>query len=366
MFLDLVKIYVEAGKGGTGVVSFRREKFVPLGGPDGGDGGHGGSVSLEADAQLSTLMPFRRRRHFRAERGRHGEGSNRHGASGRDLLVKVPAGTLVKDSETGEVMADLAVPGARVMVARGGRGGWGNAHFATSINRAPRLATLGEAPEGRWLVLELKLLADVGIVGLPNAGKSTLLSSVSAANPKIADYPFTTLEPQLGVVELGDVVLVLADIPGLIEGAHRGAGLGHEFLRHVERTRILLHLVDGASDDPWRDFQAVNQELALYSPALASKVQVVALNKVDRPEVLERLSEVRAWFKKGGVEALAVSALSGEGIPALLGRLAREAAAHPREESAGGGFKVFRPTPVSPGRRGRGASRQVPPSGEGP
>ncbi len=340
-------------------MSFRREKFVPLGGPDGGDGGRGGSVYLEADSHLSTLIPFRRKRHFRAERGGNGEGSNRHGAFGEDVVIKVPPGTVVRDADTSEVAADLAGPGERVLVAKGGRGGWGNPHFATPINRAPRLAVDGDPGESRWIMLELKLLADVGIVGLPNAGKSTFLSRVSAATPKIADYPFTTLEPHLGVLDLDDRSLVLADIPGLIEGAHKGAGLGHEFLRHVERTRLLLHLVDGASDDPWRDFQAINRELALHSPGLESKEQVVALNKVDLPEVRERLAQVLAPFKKERIDITPISALSGAGVRELLERLAQRVAAIPKELATGEGFKVFYPPAVRARRGARGTARDA-------
>ena len=346
MFLDIVKIYVEGGKGGNGVTSFRREKYVPMGGPDGGDGGKGGSVYLEADSHLNTLMPFRRKRHFRAGRGRHGEGGKRHGASADDVVIKVPLGTVARDAAGGEMIADLTVPGERVPVARGGRGGWGNTHFATPTNRAPRLALNGGPGESLWLVLELKLLADVGIVGLPNAGKSTFLSKVSAATPKTADYPFTTLEPNLGVVDLGDRSLVLADIPGLIEGAHAGAGLGHEFLRHVERTRLLLHLVDGASDDPWRDFQAVNRELALHSPELGSKQQLVALNKVDLPEVRDGLAEKLAPFEREKKEVIPISALSGEGVQGLIERVAERMQTLPKKEEAGEGFRVFHPPAV--------------------
>ncbi|MDP2662853.1 MAG: GTPase ObgE [Dehalococcoidia bacterium] len=345
MFQDVVKIYVESGAGGNGVVAFRREKFVPFGGPSGGDGGRGGSVYLEIDPHLNTLMPFRRKRHFRARHGGHGEGSNRHGASAEDIIIKAPPGTTVREAETGEQLADLTEPGDRLLVAKGGKGGFGNAHFATSTHQAPRLALDGEAGESRWLILELKLLADVGLVGLPNAGKSTLLSRVSAATPKIADYPFTTLEPQLGVVDVGDSSFVMADLPGLIEGAHRGAGLGHEFLRHIERTRLLVHLVDGKSPDPWGDYQAINQELALHNVALETREQVVAVNKVDLTEVRERLPEILAPFKKAEVRAMAVSALSGEGLDSLMRQVAGSLATVPRETAAEG-FKVFRPPAV--------------------
>lgn len=261
------------------------------------------------------------------------------------MIAKVPLGTVVREASGGEVIADLTEPGERVVVARGGRGGWGNAHYASPTNQAPRVAQEGGPEESRWLILELKLLADVGIVGLPNTGKSTLLSRVSAARPKIADYPFTTLEPHLGVIELEDRSFVLADIPGLIEGAHRGAGLGHEFLRHIERTRLLLHLLDGASQDPWKDFQTVNQELALHDASLQSREQIVALNKMDLKEAQDRLPTVLALFQKAGVEVTAISALTGEGVTQLMERLtARQAAI--RREAAGEGFKVFHPLAV--------------------
>lgn len=346
MFQDVVKIYIEAGAGGNGVVAFRREKFIPFGGPSGGDGGRGGSVYLEADSHLTTLMPFRRKRHFRAQRGGHGEGSNRHGAAGEDITIKVPPGTIVRLAETNDPIADLSAPGETIMVARGGKGGFGNAHFATSTHQAPRIALKGEPGQIYWLVLELKLLADVGLVGFPNAGKSTLLSRVSAARPKIADYPFTTLEPQLGVVDLGDTSLVVADIPGLIEGAHRGAGLGHDFLRHIERTRLLIHIIDGRSESPWDDYLAINQELALHSETLRSREQIVVLNKVDLPEVEARLAESLAPFKKERIKLMLISALSGQGVEVLMKETAARLAAIPREPAAAEGFRVFRPAAV--------------------
>src|SRR5438132_5235343 len=285
MSFDTAKIWVKAGDGGGGVVSFRREKFVPQGGPDGGDGGRGGSIYLRADKSASTLLPFTRRRHIKAEAGSKGEGGNRHGKKGQDVHIAVPPGTLVYDDATGDRLADLNEPDAEVMVARGGRSGLGNSHFATSTNQAPRIAQKGEPGEERWIRLELKLIADVGIVGFPNAGKSTLLASASRAEPKIADYPFTTLEPNLGVVDVGYDQFVLADIPGLIEGAHRGIGLGHAFLRHVERTRVLIHLIDGTVGDPVAAFDAINEELELFDAALRRKPQVVAINKIDIAEV---------------------------------------------------------------------------------
>lgn len=324
MFYDHLKIYVKAGDGGNGCVAFRREKFVPFGGPAGGDGGRGGHVILRADEGLRTLVDFHFRCHFRAERGGHGEGKERHGKSGTDLVLQVPVGTVVRDATTGEVLADLVRHGQEVIVARGGRGGRGNARFATSTERAPRFAEKGEPGEERWLELELKLLADVGLVGLPNAGKSTILSRVSAARPKVADYPFTTLEPCLGVVRVGEgESFVLADLPGLIEGAHAGAGLGHKFLRHVERTRLLIHVVDAGGTegrDPVADFAVINRELALYSPELAARPQVVAANKMDLPESQPNLERLRAALP--GYEVFPVSAATGEGLDRLMARVA--------------------------------------------
>jgi GTP-binding protein len=323
MSYDTAKIWVKAGDGGAGVVSFRREKFVPQGGPDGGDGGRGGSIYLRAEKSLSTLLPFTRRRHIRGEPGSKGEGGNRHGKKGQDVHVPVPLGTLVYDDATGDLIADLAESGAEVMIARSGRGGLGNSHFATSTNQAPRIAQKGEPGEERWIRLELKLIADVGIVGFPNAGKSTLLASVSRAAPKIANYPFTTLEPNLGVVDLGyddTDQFVLADLPGLIEGAHQGVGLGHAFLRHVERTRVLVHLIDGTSDDPLASFDAINSELELFDEALRRKPQIVALNKIDLPEVRDRLPELQAAFAAHGIETMAISAATSENARTLMQR----------------------------------------------
>jgi GTP-binding protein len=324
LLLDRVEIVVQAGDGGNGVVSFRREKYVPRGGPDGGDGGHGGSVVLVADPALTTLAGFRRRRRYRAERGRHGEGGKRHGRSGEDLVIPVAVGTIVRRFEgdgSGEVVADLTVPGQRVVVAKGGKGGRGNARFATSTHQAPRIAEHGQRGEQAHLVLDLKLLSDVGIVGLPNAGKSTLLRSVSAARPKVADYPFTTLEPVLGVVEVGYEAFVLADLPGIIEGAHEGAGLGHQFLRHVERTRVLVHLLDGSRADPVGDLETLNRELAWYSEELERKRQQVVVNKLDLPEVRARRAELDARLRSLGHDPLFISAATGEGVPELVRRL---------------------------------------------
>ncbi len=321
VFFDEAKIHVKAGDGGNGIVAFRREKFVPFGGPCGGNGGRGGHIFLVADAGLNTLIAFKRRQHFRAERGMHGGGKNKQGRNGQDLRIPVPVGTVVRDAETGELLADLVADGQEVIVAHAGKGGRGNAVFATPTNQAPRFAEKGEPGEERWLRLELKLIADVGIVGLPNAGKSTLLSVVSAARPKIADYPFTTLTPNLGVVEIDNHTFVLADIPGLIEGAHAGAGLGHQFLRHIERTRLIIHLLDGASANPLVDFEVVNRELELYSPRLAAKPQIVVLNKLDLPEAQAAWPRVQAAMNRQGLPVLAISAVTGQGVPELLRRI---------------------------------------------
>jgi GTP-binding protein len=324
MFLDEAEILVRSGKGGDGVVHFRREKYVPFGGPDGGDGGKGGDVFLEVKPTLNTLSTFRHQSRYLAEDGRKGAKQNMTGRSGEDLVIFVPPGTVVYDVTSGETLGDLTEAGQRLLVVSGGRGGRGNARFATSRNQAPRVAEHGEPSQERRLRLELKLIADVGIVGVPNAGKSTLLSTVSNAKPKIADYPFTTLEPNLGVTELdGERTLVLADIPGLIEGAHMGLGLGHDFLRHIQRTRVLIHLLDGLSEDPLLDLAQINSELALFDPALAEKPQVVAFNKIDLPDVAARWPEVEAGLKKRGYDSLAVSALAGTNVRTLLFRTAK-------------------------------------------
>jgi len=320
-FIDEATIYVRAGKGGDGIVHFRREKYVPKGGPDGGDGGRGGDVVLVVNPHLNTLATFRHQRRFVAQNGGRGGPNNRTGRSGEDLLVEVPPGTVVYDAETGELLGDLTEPGQRLVVARGGRGGRGNARFATSRNRAPRMAERGEPGEERNLRLELRLIADVGLVGVPNAGKSTFLAAVTNARPKIAPYPFTTLVPNLGVAELDEnTTLVLADIPGLIEGAHQGVGLGHDFLRHIQRTRVLIHLLDGLSDDPVADFAQINTELALFDAQLAEKPQVVAFNKMDLPEVQERWPEVKAAIEARGYEIFPISALTREGVRQVLWR----------------------------------------------
>ncbi|SHE86014.1 GTP-binding protein [Desulfofundulus australicus DSM 11792] len=325
MFYDTAKIYVRGGDGGNGCVAFRREKYVPEGGPAGGDGGRGGNVILKVDPGLRTLVDFRYQRHYKAERGQHGMGKNMHGRQGEDLILRVPPGTVVRDAATGEVIADLVYPGQEAVVARGGRGGRGNARFATAVNRAPRLAEKGEPGEERWLELELKLLADVGLVGFPNAGKSTLIARVSAARPKIASYPFTTLVPNLGVVRVGEGrSFVMADIPGLIEGAHAGAGLGHHFLRHTQRTRVLVHVLDIAGSegrDPLQDFEIVNRELALYDPDLAARPMVVAANKMDLTGAAENLERLRGALGDR-YEIFPISALDGEGTAPLIYRLA--------------------------------------------
>jgi GTP-binding protein len=331
LFFDDAKIYVKAGDGGNGCVSFRREKFVPFGGPNGGDGGRGGDVYLAVDPHLNTLINFKHKRHFKAPRGAHGQGKERSGRDGSDLVIPVPPGTVVRAADTGDMLGDLVELGQRLLVAHGGRGGRGNAAFATPTQQAPRFAEKGEPGEECWLVLELKLIADVGIVGVPNAGKSTLLAATTAAKPKIAAYPFTTLEPNLGVVALNDESFVLADIPGLIEGAHRGAGLGHQFLRHIQRTRVLIHLLDGIAANPLRDFEDINAELALFDPKLAETPQVVALNKIDLPEVQERWPTLRTEMQAKGVALAAISAMTGQGVKELMRRVAELLASLPKE-----------------------------------
>ena len=322
MFIDEIDIFVKGGDGGAGCISFRREKYVPRGGPDGGDGGAGGSVWLEADSALNTLLDYHYKRHYSAGRGTHGKGANRHGAGGDDLTLRVPVGTLVTDRETGDVLGDLATPGARLQAAAGERGGRGNARFATATNRAPRQADLGRVAEGRWLHLELKLLADVGVVGFPNAGKSTLVSRVSAATPKIGDYPFTTLAPTLGIVRIdADRTFVIADLPGLIPGAAEGKGLGHQFLRHTERTRVLLHVLDldpQTGRDPLDDFEVINEELRSYSETLAERPQIVVANKADLPEAAERRLRVEEFCARRRLPLFVISAATGAGIRELL------------------------------------------------
>ncbi len=323
-FYDEARIFVQGGKGGDGIVAFRREKYVPRGGPSGGSGGRGGNVYLRVNPQLNTLAHLHHQTHFRANDGQRGGSNNKTGASGEDIYIEVPPGTIVRDAETGEVLGDLVEPGQTLLVARGGRGGRGNAAFKSPTNRAPRIAERGEPGEARWLILELKLLADVGLIGKPNAGKSTLLSVISRARPKIADYPFTTLTPNLGVVEVDDYPpFVVADIPGLIEGAHEGRGLGDQFLRHVERTRLLVHLLDGLSPDPAGDFEAINAELAAYSPKLAERPQIVVFNKMDLPEARQKWPAVRDELQRRGYQSMAISAVTGEGVKELLYAIAQ-------------------------------------------
>jgi GTP-binding protein len=320
-FLDQARIYVKGGDGGNGVMSFRRERYVPRGGPNGGNGGRGGSVLLQASPELNTLYPLHNQVHYRAVRGNHGEGADKYGANGEDMRILVPVGTLVRDAETGDLLADLDEAGQTVVVAAGGRGGRGNAAFKTARQNAPRFAEKGEPGQERWLALELKLVADVGIVGVPNAGKSTLLSVISAARPKIADYPFTTVEPMLGVAEVDHRQFVVADIPGLLEGAHEGKGLGLEFLRHVERTRILIHLLAGDSPDPLGDFEAINTEMQLFNPQMVGKPQIVAFNKMDLPEARAQWPAVESALQTRGFEVLAISAATRQNIEQLLYRV---------------------------------------------
>ncbi len=316
MFIDQAKIVTIAGHGGNGVVSFRREKYVPKGGPDGGDGGKGGDVIIEADPNLQTLLDFRYRTKFKAQSGRHGQGANKTGRSGEDLIIRVPLGTVIKDEDTGELIADLVAPGQRAVVARGGKGGRGNARFATPTNQTPRIAEPGEPGESRTLLLELKLIADVGLVGLPNAGKSTLLSRLTAARPKIADYPFTTLAPNLGIVQFKDQrSFVMADIPGLIEGAAQGKGLGLEFLKHIERTKVLAFLIDWNSEDVHHDYQILRNELKAYNSDLLLRPSIIVFTKIDlgtsvEPNGIDRLKKMDLPVQK-------ISALQGEGLNEL-------------------------------------------------
>ena len=321
MLIDEAKIFVASGKGGDGMVSFRREKYVPRGGPSGGSGGRGGDVVLQADSSLNTLFFFHRRVHYKAKAGAKGGSSNKSGADADALVVQVPLGTVVRAAKTGAVLADLVTEGSQVQVARGGRGGRGNALFKTAANQAPRLAEKGEPGEERWLTLELKMIADVALVGLPNAGKSTLLSVVSNAKPKIADYPFTTLQPNLGTVIYDNSDLVFADIPGLIEGAHLGIGLGHAFLRHIQRTSMIIHILDGSSDDPVADYNQIKAELALFDDRLADRPEIVVINKLDLPDVREYLSLLQEQLAERGVgDTLAISALTRENVSGLIQR----------------------------------------------
>ena len=326
-FIDEVTLFATSGHGGAGCVAFRHEKFVEFGGPSGGDGGKGGDVIFVATAGLSTLLELRHRPHQKAEKGHNGMGKNRHGAGGEDLVIKVPVGTVIKDAETDDILADLTEDGQRVVLLKGGRGGQGNARFASATNKAPKFAQPGEDHEERKLRLELKLMADVGLLGLPNAGKSSLISKVSAARPKIADYPFTTMVPSLGVVPYKNYrSFVMADIPGIIEGAHEGAGLGHRFLKHLERSGILLHLVDISwmpERDPITEYQAVCRELAMFSAELAAKEQVVVITKTDLPQTREHLAGITAWFEGQGIKVFAISSATGEGVEPLMDEIAR-------------------------------------------
>jgi GTPase len=327
-FLDQAKIYLRSGDGGDGVVAFRREKFLEFGGPDGGNGGRGGNVVFEAVPNLNTLIDFRYTQHFRAAKGGNGAGSDRTGAGARDVVIPVPVGTVILDDDQETVLADLDAPGKRAVLCRGGDGGFGNTHFKSSTNRAPRKATKGWPGEERWVWLRLKLIADAGLVGLPNAGKSTFLARVSAARPKIADYPFTTLHPQLGVVRLSTTEeFVLADIPGLIEGAHEGAGLGDRFLGHVERCAVLLHLVDGAAGSPVQAWRTIREELASYGAGLAEKPEIVALNKADAMTPREAAARRTALARAAGRPVSLVSGATGQGVPELLRKLQAEIAA---------------------------------------
>jgi len=322
-FIDESIITVQSGDGGKGCVSFRREKFIPRGGPDGGDGGKGGDIVLKTTSRKRTLYQFRFKKHFKAENGSHGQGKQKTGKNGQDLIIELPPGTLITDADTGQVITDLIKCDETVVLARGGRGGQGNARFKTSTNRAPRFAQPGEPGESKTLRLELKLLADVGIIGLPNAGKSTLITAVSSARPKIGNYPFTTLFPSLGVVQTGWAEpFVVADIPGLIEGAHKGTGLGIRFLRHIERTRILIHLIDVSAmdtDNPLKAYDTVNKELAMYSQKLTEKPQIVVLNKMDLPDVREAAKKFQTAIKEKQV--LLISALTGQGIENLKSKI---------------------------------------------
>ena len=344
MFTDQVEINVKSGKGGDGMVHFRREKFIPMGGPDGGDGGKGGDVIFEVKTTLNTLSSFRQNQKFKAEDGIKGGPSQMSGRNGKDLVIHVPPGTVIFNADTGEIIGDLTESKQRLVMCKGGRGGRGNQHFATSRNQAPRTAEKGEPAEEKRLRLELKLIADIGLIGVPNAGKSTLLSVLTNAKPKIAPYPFTTLEPNLGVAHIDDdTAVVLADIPGLIEGASNGAGLGHDFLRHIQRTRVLIHLLDGLSEDPLADYSQINSELALFDPHLAKKPQLVALNKIDQPEVQERLAALQKQFKKKKVELLTISALAHTNTRELLLKAYQALQQTPAPEQFEAPMPVYKP-----------------------
>ncbi|MCX7991428.1 MAG: GTPase ObgE [Proteobacteria bacterium] len=321
-FVDEAEIYVKAGDGGNGCVSFRREKFIPKGGPDGGDGGDGGNIIFRATKNLNTLLDFRYKKKYFAENGRPGQGNNKHGKSGENLILPVPVGTIIRESETNNIIADLIEDNQEFIVAKGGKGGRGNSHFATPVRQTPRFAEKGTAGEERLIKLELKLLADVGLIGFPNAGKSTLLSVISSARPKIADYPFTTLVPNLGVVKFADLKsFVVADIPGLIQGAHKGEGLGHSFLKHIERTKILIHLIDLSYlgyKSPLKGFQIINDELRLFNEELSEKPQIVVIGKIDMPEVRKRAKRYEKLFSERGFKVFKISSVTREGVDELL------------------------------------------------
>lgn len=346
MFYDEAKIHIRSGDGGDGMISFRREKFVRQGGPDGGDGGRGGDIIFVTSSHLNSLVTFQRNKHYRAGNGKHGTVQRMNGASGDDLRLEAPPGTIIRNAETGEILADLIEPGQEVVILSGGRGGRGNQHFATSRHQAPRIAERGEPGEELWITLELKLIADVGVIGVPNAGKSTLLSVISAARPKIGNYPFTTLQPNLGVATIDEYeTIIFADIPGLIEGASEGVGLGHDFLRHIERTRVLVHLLDGMAEEPLTDFEMINNELALYNAELAAKPQLVVLNKIDLPDVRAREDDIRKAITKAGYSFMSISAVTNEGVKALLYEVKRMVDAAPRvlTTAAAGEPVVIRP-----------------------
>ena len=353
MYFDETTITVRSGSGGNGAIHFRREKYIPRGGPDGGDGGRGGDVVLAVVPTLNTLLTFRHRREFNADAGKPGAAKDMRGKSAEALVIEVPLGTMVRDAATGELLGDLTQPEQTLRVARGGRGGRGNARFANASHQVPHVAEKGVPGEERMLRLELKLIADVGLVGVPNAGKSTLLASVTAATPKIAPYPFTTLQPNLGVAEVGDIstdgrTLVLADIPGLIEGAHLGLGLGFEFLRHIQRTRVLIHLLDGAGADPLADFSQINTELALFDENLANKPQVVVLNKMDLPEAQAHWPEVKKELEKRGYEVRAISAVAHTGVRDLLFRVAQIVSETPPPAPVEETLPVYRAASAAP------------------
>jgi GTP-binding protein len=343
MFIDEAKIYVRSGRGGAGMVHFHREKFVPRGGPDGGDGGRGGDVIFEVLPTLNTLQSFRYKHKYIADDGENGGSSNMTGKSASNLVIPVPPGTLIYDDDSGEILGDLVEPKQKLVICKGGRGGLGNQHFATSRNQAPRTAEKGEPAQEKHLRLELKLLADVGIVGVPNAGKSSFLAAVTNANPKIADYPFTTLEPNLGVANLDpETSLILADIPGLIEGAHEGVGLGYDFLKHIQRTRVLIHVLNGLSEDPLADFTQINSELALFDPNMAKKPQIVVLNKMDLPDVQEKWAAIKKKLEKSGYQPMAISAVTHENLTPVLWK-AHELLAEAKEIEPEPEIPVYKP-----------------------